>query len=59
MITFRRIRRRDFLYFFVSILRVMNFCMHDFREKRQNIACLVLAETFIFKIRMSQKGTSA
>ena len=51
MITFRRIRRRDFFHFFVSILHVSEFHMFECDENSRNVACADLGKPFIFEIR--------
>jgi len=43
----------------VSILHVIHLCMHACAENAHNVVCPDLGKTFKFKIRMSQKGTSA
>ena len=59
MITFRRIRRREFLHFFVSILRVIVFIVQKMSKNAHNVASPQKGKPFKLKIRMSKKGTSA
>jgi hypothetical protein len=59
MITFCQIWQAIKIHYFVSILHVINLRMVAYAENAHNVACPDLGKTFKFKIRMSQKGTSA